>query len=155
MIQRIQSLYLLLTIIFSSIFLKGDFLKFINNNGSEIEMDLRGAWQVAGTGEPVHLPGYIFLSAIIVLIPVISFAALLSFKNRKLQIRITRVLIVSAVVYSGLLAYYAILLVRNYQAQFLPGFKTVIPLLVLVFAILAYRGIRKDENIVKSYDRLR
>jgi len=155
MIQRIQSLYLLLTIIFSSIFLKGDFLKFINNNGSEIEMNLRGAWQITETGESGLIPGYIFLSAIIVLIPVISLAALLSFKNRKLQIRITIVLIISAVVFSGLLAYYVILLKRNYQAQFLPGFKTVIPLLVLVFAILAYRGIRKDENIVKSYDRLR
>jgi hypothetical protein len=30
-----------------------------------------------------------------------------------------------------------------------------LPFLQLIFSILAYRGIKKDDQLVKSYDRLR
>jgi hypothetical protein len=33
--------------------------------------------------------------------------------------------------------------------------KQIIPLLLTIFVYLAYRSIRKDEVLVKSYDRLR
>jgi hypothetical protein len=155
MIQRIQSVYLLLTIILSSLFLKGDFLKFINTGGSEITMNLSGAWQQTAGGEPELILRYFVLSAIIIIIPFISVAAILTFRKRRLQMGITTLLIVSAVVFAGLLIYYGIYLSGKYKAEILPGFKSVIPLLILVLSILAFRGIKKDETIVKSYDRLR
>ena len=37
----------------------------------------------------------------------------------------------------------------------IPGIKMVVPLLILIFGILAQRGIKHDENLVRSYDRLR
>jgi hypothetical protein len=31
----------------------------------------------------------------------------------------------------------------------------ILPLAILIFSILASRGIKKDDQLVKSYDRLR
>jgi amino acid transporter len=54
-----------------------------------------------------------------------------------------------------LVSYYSYLIVRYYNAELIPGIKMFFPLIILVTALLAYRGISKDENLVKSYDRLR
>jgi hypothetical protein len=53
------------------------------------------------------------------------------------------------------LAYYAISLMHAFRLTIIPGFKMAIPVLNLIFSVLAYRGILKDDRLVKSYDRLR
>jgi len=154
MIQRIQSLYLSLTTILPLLFLKGSFLKFINKTGSEILMNFTGIWQQSGAGSGLlrnHFP----LTVIIVLIPVVSVAALLAFKKRRLQLKITFALIVLSLIFGGLIIYYGFLVINTYQVKIEPGFKMFIPLLSLIFGILALKGIKKDENLVRSYDRLR
>jgi hypothetical protein len=62
------------------------------------------------------------------------------------------IMIVLSILYSG---YYAYLAISNYEAVFTPGLKMVLPVILLILSMLAYRGIRKDELLVKSYDRLR
>jgi hypothetical protein len=42
-----------------------------------------------------------------------------------------------------------------YAADVEWGFRMFIPLLVLILGTLALKGIKKDENLVRSYDRLR
>ncbi len=155
MIQRIQSLYLSLTIILPLLFLKGSFLKFINKTGSEFFMNFAGTWQQSGVADPGLLLKQIPLSVIIILIPVVGLAALFTFKNRKLQMKLTSAVILSAVILTGLIIYYAISVININQVEVVPGFKMLIPALIIVFGILALRGIRKDENLVRSYDRLR
>ena len=44
---------------------------------------------------------------------------------------------------------------KKYGAELEPGLKMVIPLLIMISVTLAYRGISKDDRLVKSYDRLR
>jgi hypothetical protein len=44
---------------------------------------------------------------------------------------------------------------KNYAAEIVPGIKMVIPFIIMIAAILAYRGIASDDRLVKSYDRLR
>jgi K+ transporter len=55
----------------------------------------------------------------------------------------------------ALLVYYGITVIQRYHSELVPGIKMFIPVLILIFAILAYRGIKKDEDLVKSGDRLR
>jgi hypothetical protein len=54
-----------------------------------------------------------------------------------------------------MMLYYLFWVIGKYHSELIPGFKMFVPLVILVFGILAYVGIKKDENLVKSYDRLR
>jgi hypothetical protein len=51
--------------------------------------------------------------------------------------------------------YYSGNIIKAYHASLIPGFKVAIPVVILVLSVLAYNGIKKDDNLIKSYDRLR
>ncbi len=155
MIQRVQSLYLLLTTLLSGLFLKGNFLKFIDTEGSGIIVNFTGIYKATGDKGFDLIEKLFPLSIIFILIPVISVLAIFLYKNRKLQLKITLILIIISIVLIAISTYYGISLINSYHASFVPGIKMFIPFLILVFAILAYRGIKKDEALVKSYDRIR
>lgn len=155
MIQRIQSVYLTLTTLLSLLFLKGSFLRFINKTGSEILMNFTGAYQINSGGGADILWRQIPISIVVILILLLSLASLLTFKNRKLQIKLTSGLIFISVIFIALICYYSILVMNKYEAGIITGYKMFIPPVILLSGILALRGIRKDENLVKSYDRLR
>jgi prepilin signal peptidase PulO-like enzyme (type II secretory pathway) len=155
MIQRIQSLYLSLTILLSLLFLKGSFLKFINKSGTGYFMNFTGTWQDTGTVNPELLWKQVPVSAVIVLIIILAAIALITFRNRKLQMRITLALIISSIILIGLICYYGVTLISRYGANVEWGFRMFIPLLILILGTLAFKGIKKDENLVRSYDRLR
>ncbi|HUU99689.1 MAG TPA: DUF4293 family protein, partial [Bacteroidales bacterium] len=84
MIQRIQSIYLLLTTIMSVLFLKGSFLRFINNAGSELAIDFMGINQMNNEKGFELVEQMIPLTVIFILIPLISFLAIFLFKKRRL-----------------------------------------------------------------------
>jgi len=155
MIQRIQSFYLLLTTMLPALFFKGSFLRFINNSGTEIYMNLKGIWQYSEGGNEEKIQNLIPLSGIMILISILSFTAIFLFKKRKIQLKLTGAVILLTVVLTGLLLYYFFWVTGKFQADIVPGFKMVTPLLILIFSFLAYRGIKNDENLVRSYDRLR
>jgi len=155
MIQRIQSLFLLLTSLLSVLFLSGNFLTFLNKSGIEIIMNFRGIWQSAGAGNITLLGHQIILPVIIILVSLISFVAIFFYKNRKLQMKITITVILLAAASIAVMIFYSFSIIRKYNADIIEGVRMFIPLLILLFGILAYMGIKKDENLVKSYDRLR
>jgi hypothetical protein len=155
MIQRIQSLYLLLTTLLSGLFLKGNFLKLIDTEGSGIIVNFTGIYKASGDKGFDLIEKLLPLSIIFILIPVISVLAIFLYKNRKLQLKITLILIIVSILLIAISTYYGISIINSYHASFVPGIKMLIPFLILVFAILAYTGIKKDEALVKSYDRLR
>lgn len=155
MIQRIQSLFLLLTSLLSLLFLNGSFLKFFNSSGSEIYMNFMGIWKSSAGSNPQIIKGLIPLSVIVLVICILSFSAIFLFKKRKLQLRLVFIVILLTIVFIGIMLYYLFWVTGKFQAELVPGFKMLIPLLILIFGILAYRGIKRDENLVKSYDRLR
>jgi hypothetical protein len=90
---------------------------------------------------------------VIVLIPVVALIALLSFKDKAAD-KITLGLSWS-LWFCRTYCYYGYSVINEYQTELVPGYKMFIPLVMLVLETLALRGIKKDENLVKSYDRLR
>ncbi len=155
MIQRIQSLYLLLTSLLAVLFLSGNYLKFFNNSGSEFYMNFRGIWESKASGDPQMISSLILLSGIMILIFILSSAAIFLFKKRKIQMKLAGAIILLAIVHIGLMLYYIFWVTEKFQAELVPVYRMFIPVLILIFGILAYLGIRKDENLVKSLDRLR
>lgn len=93
------------------------------------------------------------LLAIIVLAGVVLFATIFLFNNRKLQMNLTKVgvlLVVVASVFGGYTWW-------GDSAKELaePDFGIALPILAILFAWLAHRGINADEKLVRSVDRLR
>ncbi len=155
MIQRIQSLYLLLTSVASILFLSGDFLRFFNDSGAEVSIDYRGIW-LAGTGEaPQMLESQVIIPAIGLLLIILPFIAIFLYKNRKIQVKFAIASAILSAVLIAIMGWYAYSTGQNHQAVIVPGFRTFLPLILLLFSILAWLRIRKDENLVRSYDRLR
>ena len=155
MIQRIQSVYLSLTILLSLLFLNGSFLTFIDNSGSIMKIKIEGITRDWGVQGFEMIEKLLPLSAIIISIPAISLIALLFFRYRKVQLRLVLSLIILVTGLIIISFYYSYIVISKYNAFIVPTIKMIIPGLLLVLVILAYRGIRKDDRLVKSYDRLR
>jgi hypothetical protein len=156
MVQRIQSFFLLLAIIASSLFMTGSYLNLINSaTDYKTVVKFSGVYMVSpGSGNTIisHLFPVPVLS---VLVPLFAAIVVLLYKNRKLQkkiilfdILLELILIISA---------FVLLLpeVQHNSANLKPGYKIIMPLLSLIFLVLAYMGVKKDDELVKSYDRLR
>ncbi|GIV33961.1 MAG: membrane protein [Chitinophagales bacterium] len=79
-----------------------------------------------------------------------SLLIIFLYKNRPFQIKAGWVLILLHLLLMGILGYWFF---SQTGLAYLPA--TVIPLISLIFQILAIRGVRKDEALVKSMDRLR
>ncbi len=155
MIQRIQSLFLALVSLFSLLLLRGSFLTFSENTGTVIKVVFAGIIRDSAGLEPQIIQPLYLYSILLILIPLISLIALFLYKNRKFQLWLVLSLIVFVILLLALSVHYYSLIVETYGASVKPGFMMLIPVILLVFPVLAYRGIKKDDEMVKSYDRLR
>jgi hypothetical protein len=155
MIQRIQSLYLAMTTIFSILFLKGGILTFIDKSGSLITVTLQGAIK-DGNAFNLDISGtHITLIILVVLISLLSLVTMFLFRNRKVQLLLSFSGIILSVLMNLNLFIYSYYISTKFDIDLVYKFKLIFPVLILVFSVLAYLGIRKDDRLIKSYDRLR
>ncbi len=155
MLQRIQSIYLSLTTILPLLLFKGDFLKISDDAGRELGIRFSGIFQYNGLSTAILIHRLLPLSALITIIPVLSLFAIFLFGKRKIQLKIVMLVIVVTVVLAGLIIYYSMVTANGSGGSVVPGIKIYLVPVILISAILAYRGIRRDENLVSSYHRLR
>ena len=144
MLQRIQTVYLLIAIILSGIV--SFFLPFWSNQEME-----------AVYLDSLFLSGELALMAVPVLFMIsglISIIALFSFKTRTKQIVFNRMNIVINFLLLGIIVYHLLTLPGETLVS-KKGIGVFIPLIVIVFLALANKATIKDEKLVKSVDRLR
>ncbi len=151
MIQRIQSLYLLISfgLILSLFFIP--FAELINETTDESFQFLYRGLESGGKMVFVVYPVAI-LTAIIAFVNLIT---IFLYKRRMLQIRL---IVFNMICMLGLvgLVFYSI----HNQEQALNavvGYNivNVFPLVAFVFNFMAMQAIRKDENLIRSMDRIR
>lgn len=88
-------------------------------------------------------------------IAALAFVALISFKNRKLQVSLTSFNFVAILLLIALMYYY------SFAKSYVDGtsgelsFFALMPLGLLFFNFLALKGIRKDIHLIRSMDRFR
>jgi len=150
MIQRLQSLYLLLTTLLSLLFLKSGFIAFSDGSDSVINFTIAG---ISGVSEP--LMKTIPVTLLIIIIPVLSLITIFLFKNRRLQLILSKLLLALVSVFIIVVMFYSYAVVSRYNAELIPGIRMAVPFIQLFLVFMAYRGIKKDDDLVKSYDRLR
>jgi cytochrome bd-type quinol oxidase subunit 2 len=158
MIQRKQTVFLALAAVLAGLMYAFPLVEYDRVDHQRFSLKLWGLFLVDGTPVPdvtFNFPLHLIIGILGALLVVCIFL----FKNRQRQMRLVRMGAIFA-----LMAQAAVMFthtsIRAYLAQgssvdyaFSPTF--FLPLGILTLAILAQRGIRKDEELVKSMDRLR
>lgn len=152
MIQRVQSVWLFLASLTIFLLL---LLPIVSNqvNGSEFWIMVTGLYQKTNeTAIKVESFKPLYISSVAV--GLICFISIFAFRNRTVQKRI--IMVVMVLIIS--LSYW----IFNYTQKIPGGIASAsygigafLPVLAVLFCALALRGIRKDEQLLRSADRLR
>jgi len=142
MIQRIQSIYFTIVIALSAM-LPFVFKLWENSSKEVFAFDLFSELSLLSKLVPV----FFFLSALIALI------AIFKFKKRQLQFVLGRIIILINLFLLGILIYLSLTLPGEASSE--KGIGMFLPIVVILFVFLANKAIKKDEDLVKSVDRLR
>ncbi len=150
MIQRIQTIFLFLVVVL----LAGlNFFPYWQSKAGDMTLFSYGFEQIIG-GKPVLEYGlYISVSILSGLGALVAFIEIFMFKNRVLQMLLSVVNSFIMMISIGLMAYLIFELQRTVPGKFAPG--SFMLALAMFMNILARRFIQKDENLVRSVDRLR
>lgn len=155
MIQRIQSVYLLITALLSTIYFSGKLMSFTDGSNNIYSIRI-GILQKTGSAGAIENVGTIFAPAVIlVMILIVSVITIFLFRNRKIQLKLAAGLVCITALLILVLIWYAYTVSSEFNAGLMYRVNLILPLLILIFSFLAYRNIRKDEKLVRSYDRLR
>jgi hypothetical protein len=139
MIQRIQSVWLLLAAAAAFLTLK---VSFFSGNKTELNQAVKFSY--------LNATGSIVLLLLTIAVATAAFLTIFLYRNRKLQFRIVLASIITSL--CNLILYYL------ETKKFTEGnydLTAIIALAIPVLLILAASAINKDEKLVKSLDRLR
>lgn len=149
MIQRKQSLFLLATAIIAIITLFVPFLSIEITTPVTIGLSL-----VEGLKHPEAVNSQIYFPFILnCLVIILSFVTIFQFKNRILQYKLANLTLLFSVFVTGL---FFLLNFFDHKPEGLHfTFGAFLPIIGGAFAFLAAHFIKKDEQLVRSADRIR
>ena len=136
MIQRIQTFYLLLAAILAGI------LTYFLSLWTGID------------GEAFFAKGSMGISTAFYVSAILAVAAIFMFKKRQNQFVVNRLNMILNLFLLGFFVYRSLNLSGEAEVSE-KGIGMLIPVFSIVFLVLANRAIKKDEDLVKSVDRLR
>ncbi len=152
MLQRKQSIYLFFVFVLAILLYTGP-LAFIGAGDGGYFLKHSGVTDLSGERMDVATWP---LTVMITVSAVLSFLTIFSYMKRPRQMRLTLFLMFFNLGLIGVAFYYVMYVMHNYGGdQFIFQWRVVIPPIMLVLLILAFRGIRRDELLVKAYDRVR
>ena len=144
MIQRIQSIYLLLAAVFSGGLIFVFTIWTLSTNKAMFALDLLKEESTLLNSIPVLFLGSAMLSVLSIFL----------FKNRQTQFVVNRINILINLFLLGMLIYLSLNLPGETSVSE-KGIGMFLPILVILLLVIANRAIKKDEDLVKSVDRLR
>jgi len=106
-----------------------------------------GALEKIGVIWLITIPGLV--------IPALSIFTIFMFKRRDLQLILVRILMLVVSAFLTASVIYIIYINSGFDANLDSWYKLLVPVCQFVLTILAFRGIKRDDDLVKSYDRLR
>ena len=137
MIQRIQTIYLLLAFVVTGIL-----LFFIP------------LWTMSDSKEYYFMQSQVY-TIILGLSTTLTLLSIVSYKKRQNQFVIGRLNIILNLILLGLFVYRSLNLSGETPAVSEKGIGMFLPVVAIVLLVLANKAIKKDEDLVKSVDRLR
>jgi hypothetical protein len=153
MIQRIQTIYLVVSLVLIALIFFVPIAQLTYNGEQFTTFRATGFYDnVSGTFSIRTISVVILIAAIISLYGISIFL----YKKRVLQARIC---IINIILLIGLLAifiYHVVFFVQRVPGvNWIPGLSFILPPVAIILTWLAFRGIRKDELLVRLSDRIR
>lgn len=151
MIQRIQSVYLLLV---AGLMLAILFVPLATFAGGGAEFVFKALGIVEKESQQVFFDTWpVLIPAVAVVVNALTTIFL--YKKRPLQIKLASSNIILILAFFCAFFYYAWDFMKLYSCQIKPGFFLALPLIALVLNLLAVKAIKKDEDMIKSLNRIR
>jgi len=158
MIQRIQTIYLSLVFVAMALLFAFPLAQFFSENGAYV-LSVKGLQNMVPGGPDVFNP--------LIFIPLILFSAgigllalftIFQYKNRLFQIKLTNIGVFLAIVLiMGIFFLYIPMIEKKISIvpDYSKAFGIYLPLVALVFMVMANRAIKRDDKLIRSSDRLR
>ena len=140
MLQRIQTVYLILVVIFSGV------LPMVFPLWTQTSNNVSTEFYFMSSGVFTALFGLSMSLAVL---------SILFYKKRQHQFVINRLNIILNLILLGLFVYRSLNLSGEAVTVSEKGIGMFLPIVSIVFLVLANKAIKKDEDLVKSVDRLR
>lgn len=157
MIQRIQSLYLLLAAVAMGLMLFFPMAFFWSDVTYQLTMT--GVHDISPEAAPLFNSAFnaplLVLTVLLTLLPLIT---LMLYKNRRLQMKLITGTLLLVMAFIVLVFLYFIPQVENYlkvDADYRGCFAPYMPLVSMIMLWLSRRGVLKDEKLIRAADRLR
>ena len=142
MIQRIQSIYLAIVFALSAI------LPLVLNLWDDSKKEVYALELLSDLSIIAKLvPVFFLISALLAMFSIFKY------QNRQLQFVLGRIIILINLFLLGILIYLSLNIPGEASSE--KGIGMFIPVVVILFTVLANKAIKKDEDLVKSVDRLR
>ena len=136
MLQRIQTVYLIIVaLLMGALYI---WFPTLQDEANKIVLDRSALW--------IMIPIFASIG--------LAITSILNFKKRQLQFVINRLNIILNFVLLGVFVYRS-LSVSGETFVSVKGIGVLIPVISIVFLVLANKAIKRDEDLVKSVDRLR
>jgi hypothetical protein len=154
MIQRIQTIYLLLAAIVVGLLFFLPIADFVNDAGKFYLFRYRGLYEVI-EGKEKLVALTIPLAILLLVNMVLPLLNIFFYKKRGFQMKLCIFSIIILFVLLGLIAFYAAASFTNINANV--NYKVIasMPIVALILNVMAYSAIKKDEKLIKSIDRIR
>jgi hypothetical protein len=156
MIQRKQTIFLLIATFFTAILFFSDMADITLGNDF-YNLVYKGIVS-SQSGLPIMFEPQWPMDVIRILISLfvlLSAAIILLYKKRKLQIWLCIPAMIINATIPGFIYYYARMISQNTGAECGVNLASFLPAIGLVFIVLAMKAIKKDENLLKSLNRIR
>lgn len=154
MIQRIQTLWLFLVVICGIVLLTGDIMSFRGESGLSFTYGFRGLAEHTGeAGRSLETSP--FLQIVLIINVLTAVVAIFLFGRRFWQKSLAIISAVVSLSLQVLIIYIGYRTIIDYDVEISGWIKAGLPLVMAAASLMAWRGIDRDEKLVKSYDRLR
>ncbi len=152
MIQRVQSIYLLTASILTLCLFCTPFANLLIDGVATSTTVCHLKPAVGNLPSTVMIP----LAIIALAAAIICLITIFLYKNRTLQMRICKLNIaLQLIIVAGMVAY-ALGLAKTAGAESMNlKMAMAFPVISIVLQVLAYKGVKKDDDLVRSVDRLR
>ena len=159
MIQRIQTLYLLLATVLTVVCMSSCIGYYISEDGEIGRLFNLGCWCAKDEGSYLlsSRGGSWALFVILLIESTLSFLNIFLFKYRALQMRVCTFCMILLVGWYATYAFFAWYFLDAFYTEvtFRVAVWASLPCVSIILLYLAFRGILKDEKLVRSLDRLR
>lgn len=150
MIQRIQTIYLLLVVALGTALMFLPVVQLVTPEDAAMQQ----MWELTPLSITV-LNGWWGLTLATVLIPALALVDIFLYKKRLLQARLNIFTVMLCLGWYGVLAIMIWFAGMNMGTEWHIEFAACLPLICLVLTMMATRAILKDEALVRAADRIR